>query len=152
MYVSRLTIQHWATGWCDSPWGRSLSPAPICHRSPIVLHVGLKPHGLIYVHLDTCIAIILVLLMFQKAHAWGFVYAACDITRRHILTKISSIFCLSWDFCSLFCQHTQILSPQCGVFSDFTSIFIQSSFILQNFRLVFVFKRIHIFMNLFNFY
>lgn len=70
----------------SSSLGKTTSPTLSMPQSPEVLCVGVRPWGLVPVHSDMSIGVVLVPLTFGQSHWRDFVGVVSDIPRRYSLT------------------------------------------------------------------
>ena len=105
--LSGLTIWYWIIKWCALP-------TPSIPQLPVVLCIGLRPHGLSPVNLVHLLLMPLFILLLRQSCMWDFMGVASDFPRRHNLTENSvplslKTFCplcfLSPGYRSFFCRY-----------------------------------------------
>lgn len=94
-----LTIWNCTNQWLALPQ-KSTSPAPHCPQLPVILCVGLRPHGLCPVHFSMSTGIILVQCVFGQSWEWDFigvVFAIGDGNVVHIHYQVLVICTEKWN-------------------------------------------------------
>lgn len=93
---SKLTLWHWTSNWCGLPWRGAPLLLPYHTQLPVVVCIGMRPHGLISIQSDTFLSVLF------SSHLGDLVGenmgVASDVTRRHNHIAKSLILWLAGPF------------------------------------------------------